>query len=244
MTCPSREQLGSLLLDALDPELAAYFQFHLDVVECPFCQANLDDLKAQSAGRHGRQGLQVPPAPHPPVEPAPARRREALSAGVSGQDVPMRGSRDGRPMSRGSGPFLAWPGRALLVRTLWLALPVSAWWVLVYHGANGLTGAAHRAIAVHLDAERAMPFVPPMILAYLSIDLVFLPAPFVLRSRRELEALALSLAAAIAVAGVGSCCCPRSWPTRDATRVPGRACSPSRGRGPCPTTWSPRSTWR
>ena len=48
-----------------------------------------------------------------------------------------------------------------------------------------------------------MPFVPPMILAYLSIDLVFLPAPFILRSRRELEALALSLAAAIAVAGTG-----------------------------------------
>jgi hypothetical protein len=48
LTCPSRQQLGSLLLDALDPELAAYFQFHLDVVECPFCRANLDDLKAQS----------------------------------------------------------------------------------------------------------------------------------------------------------------------------------------------------
>lgn len=48
LTCPSRQQLGSYLLDALDPELAAYFQFHLEVVECPFCQANLDDLKAQS----------------------------------------------------------------------------------------------------------------------------------------------------------------------------------------------------
>lgn len=48
LTCPSREQLGSFLLDALDPDLAAYFQFHLDVVECPFCQANLDDLKVQS----------------------------------------------------------------------------------------------------------------------------------------------------------------------------------------------------
>ena len=48
LTCPSRQQLGSFLLDALDPELAAYLTFHLDVVECPFCQANLDDLKAQS----------------------------------------------------------------------------------------------------------------------------------------------------------------------------------------------------
>jgi hypothetical protein len=48
MTCPSRQQLGSFLLDALDPELASYLTFHLEVIECPFCQANLDDLKAQS----------------------------------------------------------------------------------------------------------------------------------------------------------------------------------------------------
>ena len=48
LTCPSRQQLGSFLLDALDPELASYLMFHLEVVECPFCQANLADLKAQS----------------------------------------------------------------------------------------------------------------------------------------------------------------------------------------------------
>src|SRR3954471_15290324 len=40
LTCPTRQQLGSALLDALDPELAAYIHFHLEVVECPFCQAN------------------------------------------------------------------------------------------------------------------------------------------------------------------------------------------------------------
>ncbi len=48
LTCPSRQQLGSYLLDALDPDLAAYLEFHVDVVECPFCRANLDDLRAQS----------------------------------------------------------------------------------------------------------------------------------------------------------------------------------------------------
>ena len=77
------------------------------------------------------------------------------------------------------------------------------WWVLVYHGANGLTGLRSPRVPVHLGAERAMPFVPPLILSYLSIDLVFLPAPFVLRGRRELEALTLSLATAIAVAAPG-----------------------------------------
>jgi hypothetical protein len=48
LTCPSRQQLGSLLLDALDPDLAAYLRFHIEVVECPFCQANLADLKGKA----------------------------------------------------------------------------------------------------------------------------------------------------------------------------------------------------
>jgi hypothetical protein len=48
LTCPTRQQLGSFLLDALDPELSSYLTFHLEVVECPFCQANLADLKVQS----------------------------------------------------------------------------------------------------------------------------------------------------------------------------------------------------
>jgi len=48
LTCPSRQQLGSFLLDVLDPALASYLTFHLEVVECPFCQANLADLKVQS----------------------------------------------------------------------------------------------------------------------------------------------------------------------------------------------------
>ncbi|WP_165221775.1 hypothetical protein [Aquisphaera insulae] len=55
LTCPSRQQLGSLLLDALDPDLAAYFRFHIDVVECPYCQANLADLESQTQGPSGPQ---------------------------------------------------------------------------------------------------------------------------------------------------------------------------------------------
>jgi hypothetical protein len=56
LTCPSRQQLGSLLLDALDPDLAAYLTFHIEVVECPYCQANLADLKgkAEPAASHAR----------------------------------------------------------------------------------------------------------------------------------------------------------------------------------------------
>ncbi len=48
LTCPSRQQFGSYLLDALEPGLADYLKFHVEVVECPFCQANLADLQARA----------------------------------------------------------------------------------------------------------------------------------------------------------------------------------------------------
>ena len=50
LTCPSRQQLGSYLLDALAPELAGYIKFHIEVVECLYCRANLIDLERRQAG--------------------------------------------------------------------------------------------------------------------------------------------------------------------------------------------------
>jgi hypothetical protein len=46
LSCPTREQLGSYLLQALDGEFQAYIQFHLQTVACPVCLANLADLQA------------------------------------------------------------------------------------------------------------------------------------------------------------------------------------------------------
>jgi hypothetical protein len=48
LTCLTREQLGSYLLDVLEPGLGEYVKFHVEVVECPFCRANLADLKAKT----------------------------------------------------------------------------------------------------------------------------------------------------------------------------------------------------
>lgn len=53
LTCPTREQLGSYLLQVLDEAEQAYLDFHLNTVACPFCVANLADLQA----------LQQEPAP-------------------------------------------------------------------------------------------------------------------------------------------------------------------------------------
>lgn len=47
LSCPARNQLAGLLLDTLDEENKAYILFHIDVVGCRFCIANLEDLKRQ-----------------------------------------------------------------------------------------------------------------------------------------------------------------------------------------------------
>lgn len=48
LTCPDRQLLGSYLLEALDPDHANYITFHIDVIGCPYCQANLADLRGQA----------------------------------------------------------------------------------------------------------------------------------------------------------------------------------------------------
>lgn len=45
LSCLSREQLTQYHLDVLDVELKDYIAFHLETIGCPFCKANLNDLK-------------------------------------------------------------------------------------------------------------------------------------------------------------------------------------------------------
>lgn len=52
LSCITREQLGSHLLGALPEELADYVSFHLSVVGCRYCRANLADLENQQAETH------------------------------------------------------------------------------------------------------------------------------------------------------------------------------------------------
>jgi DNA-binding phage protein len=54
LTCPSREQLGSYLLQVLDDDEQDYIEFHLNTIGCACCLANLHDLES----------LQKEPAPN------------------------------------------------------------------------------------------------------------------------------------------------------------------------------------
>jgi RNA polymerase sigma-70 factor (ECF subfamily) len=47
LTCLKRGTLGSYLLGVLEEPWQGYTQFHLDVVACPLCLANLEDLRAE-----------------------------------------------------------------------------------------------------------------------------------------------------------------------------------------------------
>lgn len=49
LSCPSRQQLGSYLLGALPEEAADHITFHLEVVGCRYCRANLTDLEKHQA---------------------------------------------------------------------------------------------------------------------------------------------------------------------------------------------------
>jgi len=47
LTCLKRSTLGSFLVGAIDDPWRSYTQFHLDVVACPMCLANLADLQTE-----------------------------------------------------------------------------------------------------------------------------------------------------------------------------------------------------
>ncbi len=49
LSCPTRQQLGSYLLGAVPDATADYLDFHVEVVGCRYCRANLADLKNRQA---------------------------------------------------------------------------------------------------------------------------------------------------------------------------------------------------
>jgi len=84
-----------------------------------------------------------------------------------------------------------------------LSLINGIWFILVFGGCDFIT--AHRTLRVpiHFAAELRIPFVPAMTAVYMSIYLLFLAGPFILRTRREFRAVIATLATMTGIAGVG-----------------------------------------
>ena len=102
-----------------------------------------------------------------------------------------------------SPPFLAWPGRRVVAEAVILGTAQTVWWMLVYYGADWVTGVRSARVRVHLEAELAIPFVPEFILVYRSLDPLFLIAPFVLRTSAQIRALTWALFGVTLIAGLG-----------------------------------------
>jgi protein-tyrosine phosphatase len=82
------------------------------------------------------------------------------------------------------------------------AVGLSALFLLVYGWTNWFTAQRANVPTLFFDWERLIPFVPLMIVPYLSIDLFFVAAPFLCSNDRELATLSKRIATAILVGGL------------------------------------------
>jgi protein-tyrosine phosphatase/membrane-associated phospholipid phosphatase len=88
-------------------------------------------------------------------------------------------------------------GKAALASAL-----LSALFLVVYGFCNWFTSRRTDVGTLYFEWERHIPFIPLMIVPYMSIDLFFVAAPFLCRDDRELRVLARRISLGIIVAGV------------------------------------------
>ena len=79
---------------------------------------------------------------------------------------------------------------------------LSVLFLVVYSGCNWITGQRSHVGSFYFQWERGIPFVPFMILPYMSIDLFFIAAPFLCRTEQELRIFSRRVIAAILIAGL------------------------------------------
>ena len=79
---------------------------------------------------------------------------------------------------------------------------LSILFLTIYGGCNWITSRRPNVGTLYFEWERAIPFVPFFILPYMSIDLLYIAAPFLCRSERELLTFAKRTAAAVIISGI------------------------------------------
>src|SRR4051812_13502667 len=96
------------------------------------------------------------------------------------------------------------PSRERGIRSTQLAASVglSLLFLILYPLCNWLAAQRAYVPSLFFGWERAIPFVPLMIAPYMSLDLLFVGAPFLCRNNRELAALSKRIVTTLVVAGV------------------------------------------
>src|SRR5690348_7198380 len=88
------------------------------------------------------------------------------------------------------------------LRALACAVALSVYFFLIYATCNTISSHRHDVRTAGFAWEsRLIPFVPAMIVPYMSIDLFFFAAPFLCTTRRERRDHALRVVLAVAIAG-------------------------------------------
>ncbi|HEX3555371.1 MAG TPA: phosphatase PAP2 family protein [Thermoanaerobaculia bacterium] len=99
-------------------------------------------------------------------------------------------------------PLLAWPGVESLKLTLPLSYLFSKIFFSIYGGTSLLAGLRRVRPDFHFAWELRLPFIPWLAIVYLSVPLLLLLTPFILRTWRSFTPFFLALTAETLVAGV------------------------------------------
>ena len=91
-------------------------------------------------------------------------------------------------------------GNKLFTCALAVAILTSVLFLVLYGSASYITSLRSDVGTWYYSWEQYIPFVPVMIVPYMSIDLFFFCAPFVCSDRRELRILAWRLSAVVVIA--------------------------------------------
>jgi hypothetical protein len=103
---------------------------------------------------------------------------------------------------RGGEPFFAWPGMASFRLTLPLSYLFFKIFYSVYGGASLLAKLRRPLTDFYFSWEMRLPFLPSWSLIYLSVPLLLLATPFILRTWRGFTPFVLTLTAETLIAGV------------------------------------------
>ena len=103
---------------------------------------------------------------------------------------------------RGGEPFLAWPGMASLKLTLPLSYLFFKIFSSVYGGASLLAKLRRPHVEFHFPWEMRLPFVPSWTLVYLTVPLLLLLTPLILRTWRTFTPFFVTLTAETLIAGI------------------------------------------
>ncbi len=123
-----------------------------------------------------------------------------------------------KPVSRTAEPLLAWPGLAGLRFSLPLAYLFFKIFFSIYGGTSLLAELRGARESFHFAWELHLPFVPSLALVYLTVPLLLLLTPFILRTWRNSIPFFLTLTAETLVGGLFFLLLPRvqGYPAREA----------------------------